>query len=199
MSRALERSAGLAVRLLQLLLVGIAVLGYRTDDLGVTVNAVGALAITLLPAVLGRDRRFAMHPALVLWITVAVVVHTVGVLGAYDAVLWFDDVAHATSASVVAAVGYATARSLDAHSERLRLTTWFALPYLLAFVMAAGVVWELLEYGVTVASVELGRPRPTLQAGLDDTVTDLIYDTVGAVVVAVFGTAHVTGLVGERP
>lgn len=193
------RVASLAVLALQLLLVGIAAVGYRGDDLGVTLNALGALAITLLPALLERDRRFRMHPALVLWMTVAVVVHTVGVLGAYEAVLWFDDVAHATSASVVAAVGYASARSLDVHSEHLRLTPWFSVLYLLAFVMAAGVVWELLEYAVDSGTAALGPTGTTLQTDLDDTVTDLVYDTVGALVVALFGTAHLTDLVGERP
>ncbi|WP_303647560.1 hypothetical protein [Haloarchaeobius amylolyticus] len=184
---------------MQLALLAIAYVGIEATDLGIVVNALGALGITFLPAVLRRDRRFTMHVSLTLWVTGAVLLHAAGTLGPYQTVPWFDNLTHATSASVVAAVGYAAARSLDVHSEQLRLTPWFTFGYLLLFVMAAGVLWELLEYGVTLAAVELGQPTPLVQSGLDDTVSDLVYDTVGALVVALFGTMYLENAVGERP
>ncbi|WP_439027051.1 hypothetical protein [Haloarchaeobius sp. DT45] len=194
-----ERAASLLVRLMQLALLAIAVVGLQQTDVGIVVNALGALGITLLPAVLRRDRRFTMHVYLTLWLTGAVLFHAAGMLGPYADFVWYDDVAHATSASVVAAVGYAAARSLDVHSERLRLTPWFTFLYLLLFVMAAGVLWELFEYGVTLAAVELGQPAPLVQSGLDDTVSDLLYDTVGALAVALFGSMYLTDAIGARP
>ena len=55
--------------------------------------------------------------------------------------------------------------------------------------MAVGVVWELFEFSLGVLSTLTGVPPPLTQAGLDDTATDLLFDAVGAVVVAVWATA----------
>ncbi len=184
---------------MQLALLAIAYVGYEQENVGIIVNAVGAFAITFLPAILRRDHRFTMHVYLTFWLTGAVLLHTAGMLGPYSDFVWYDNLTHATSASVVAAVGYAAARSLDVHSETLQLTPWFTFLYLLLFVMAAGVVWELFEYGVTILAAKLGQPAPLVQSGLDDTVSDLVYDTVGALVVALSGSLYLTDAMGERP
>ncbi|WP_435319056.1 hypothetical protein [Haloarchaeobius sp. TZWSO28] len=194
-----ERAAALLVRLMQLSLLGIAYIGYQQESFGILVNALGAFTITFLPAILGRDRRFTLHVYLTFWLTGAVLFHAAGTLGPYGDIVWYDDLAHTLSASVVAAVGYATARSLEAHSETLRLTPWFTFLYLLLFVMAAGVVWELLEFGVMFVADRAGQPAPIVQSGLDDTVSDLIYDTIGGVVVALFGSVYLTDAPTERP
>ncbi|WP_435359043.1 hypothetical protein [Haloarchaeobius sp. DFWS5] len=194
-----ERAAGLLVRVLQLALLAIVFVGLDQSSLGIVVNALGALGVTLLPAVLRKDRRFTMHVYLVLWVTGAVVLHAAGTLGPYVEYRWFDNLTHASSASVVAAVGYAAARSMDVHSEHLRLTPGFTFVYLLLFVMAAGVCWELFEYGVTLGATELGQPTPLVQNSLDDTVSDLVFDTLGALVVALFGTVYLRDKMGIRP
>ncbi|WP_267640259.1 hypothetical protein [Haloarchaeobius amylolyticus] len=190
--RVTEYAAGMLVRFMQLTLLTIAYVGYHQQSLGIVVNALGAFAVTFLPAVLGRDRRFTMHVYLTFWLTAAVLFHAAGTLGPYGDIVWYDDLAHTLSASVVAAVGYATARSLEAHSDQLRLTPWFTFVYLLLFVMAAGVLWELLEFAVMFAAERAGQPAPLVQSGLDDTVSDLIYDSIGGVVVALFGSVHLT-------
>lgn len=189
-TRVLTVSSTLAVRVLQLSLLALAYVGYQAGDPWVGTTAVLALLITLLPALLARNRNLKMNTTLVLAITIAVALHTVGTIGGYRQVVWFDDVAHVTSASVVAALGYATARSLDVHSEQLRLTPAFTFFYLLVFVMAAGVVWELLEFVVVFLTSEFGLPSRRLQTGLDDTITDLVYDSIGALLVGLFGTVH---------
>ncbi|WP_439027049.1 hypothetical protein [Haloarchaeobius sp. DT45] len=192
------RAAAALVRVMQLALLAIAYVGYEQASLGILVNALGAFTITFLPAILGRDRRFTMHVYLTFWLTAAVLLHAAGTLGPYGDIVWYDDLTHTLSASVVAAVGYATARSLEAHSETLRLTPWFTFLYLLLFVMAAGVVWELLEFGVMFAADRAGQPAPLVQSGLDDTASDLIYDTIGGVVVALFGSVSLTDAPADR-
>jgi hypothetical protein len=188
----LERAAGLAVRIMQLVLLAIVFIGIEESSLGIVANALGALGVTFIPAILERDRRFTLHVYLTLWITGAVLLHAAGTLGPYIQYDWFDNVAHTTSATVVAAVGYSAARSLDSHIEKLTLTPKFTFLYLLLFVMAAGVLWELLEYAVTLAADVVGIRTPLVQHGLTDTVYDLIFDLFGALVVAVFGTAYLS-------
>lgn len=54
------------------------------------------------------------------------------------------------------------------------------------FVLAAGIFWEVLEFAlgglVTVY-------------GIDDIVTDLLFNGVGAILVALWGTGRVDGLI----
>jgi hypothetical protein len=60
------------------------------------------------------------------------------------------------------------------------------------FVMAFGVVWELLEFYIGVVSGVVGMTTVLTQYGLGDSVLDLVYNSVGGIVVAVLGTAHLT-------
>jgi len=68
--------------------------------------------------------------------------------------------------------------------------------FILMFVLAFGVAWEVLEFTITLAAEATGNATILTQFGLGDTMLDLVFDTIGAVVVAVWGTAHLTGVVG---
>ncbi|MGM0592470.1 MAG: hypothetical protein ACQETI_12760 [Halobacteriota archaeon] len=62
------------------------------------------------------------------------------------------------------------------------------------FVVAFGVICELVEFYVGVVSQLLGAEEVLTQYGLDDTVFGLFYNTLGGLLVATFGTVHLTGL-----
>jgi len=70
----------------------------------------------------------------------------------------------------------------------------FTLVYLLIFVMAFGVFWELIEFYVAIGAQVLGIPRVLTQYGLDDTVLDLVYNSIGGLLVAIFGTTYLIGI-----
>jgi uncharacterized membrane protein YjdF len=70
----------------------------------------------------------------------------------------------------------------------------FTFAYLLVFVMAFGVFWELIEFYIAVGAEFFGVPQVLTQYGLDDTVLDLVYNTIGGLLVAVFGTTYLTGI-----
>ena len=184
-------------------LVGIFFVGLYQGSTTIVVNAGVGLVVTQLPPILERDYHIPMDPALTLWITSAVFLHAFGVLGLpgsetnlYGSVPWWDHVTHALSASVVAGVGYAAARALDAHSDDIVLPPRFMFVFILLFVLAFGVLWEVLEFTITFVAEATGTGRILSQYGLGDTMLDLVFDTIGAVVVAVWGTAHLTDVVG---
>jgi len=193
------------VRILQGLMVGILALGVWYGNAGVAVNAGVGLLVTLLPAILQRRYAFTMDVGIVLWITVAMFLHALGTLplpglgflSAYKAVPWWDHVTHALSSSLVAGAAYAVTRALDEHTEYITMPPKFMFAYLLVFVMAFGVVWELIEFYIAVAARLFGTAQVLTQYGLDDTVLDLFYNTLGGLLVAIFGTAHLTGLSDE--
>jgi hypothetical protein len=68
--------------------------------------------------------------------------------------------------------------------------------YILLFVLAFGVLWEVLEFLLTEITAVFGIGTFLTQYGLEDTMLDLVFDSVGAVVVATWGTAHLNDVVG---
>jgi len=188
---------------LEVLLVGIFAIGVLTGSTGVIVNTGVGLLVTQLPALLERDYGIALDPALTLWITTAVFLHAVGVIGLpwadanfYKSVWWWDHLTHALSSSIVAAIGYTTVRALDRHSEEIYVPDRFMFVFILMFVLAFGVAWEVLEFTITLAAAATGNATILTQFGLGDTMLDLVFDTIGAIVVAIWGTAHLTDVVG---
>lgn len=181
---------------LQLVLAGLLGYGLLTFQLGMAANGALALGLTFLPAALRREYGYAMDAGLVLWVTVAVFLHSVGSLGPYDWFGWYDEVAHTVTATVIAGIGYAAFRAFELHSTDVDAPPAFRAVFVVVFVLAAGIVWELLEFASGQFAAVTGTKAALAVMGIDDIVTDMIFNTVGAVVVAAWGTHYVGGLVG---
>nr|WP_303648669.1 hypothetical protein [Haloarchaeobius litoreus] len=187
---------------MQITLVGLLFVGVERRNPGIVVNTLVGLGVTQLPSLLERDYGISLDAGLTLWITTAAFLHALGTVGIpgtegtfYRSTIWWDHMTHALSSSVVAAVGYTTVRALDEHNEDIVIPPRFMFVFILAFVMAFGVVWELLEFGIGVAAS--GSDATFLvQFGIDDTMLDLLFNTAGGFVVAVWGQAYLTDVTG---
>jgi uncharacterized membrane protein YjdF len=157
-------------------------------------NGLLSLSITAVPALLERNYRIPIDPWLGLWITLAVFLHTMGSAGLYATLGWWDHLTHAMSATLVAGVGYTFARAVDIHSDGIDLPRQFFFVYVVVVVLSFGVVWELFEFGLDVVAEATGLSMPLAQHGIDDTVRDLMFNALGALLVAAFGHVHLTGL-----
>ena len=191
------------VRLMQFSLVGMFFIGLDRGNTGIVVNAGIALAITELPALLERDYGIPMDAALTLWIASAVFFHALGTVGLpgagisfYQSVWWWDHFTHLLSSSVVAGAGYAAVRSIDLHSDENHFPPRFTFVFILLFVVAFGVLWEVIEFAVGGLGDLLGDEAVLTQYGLEDTMMDLIFDVAGGVVTGIWGTARLGGVVG---
>ncbi|NHN59110.1 hypothetical protein [Halorussus rarus] len=193
-----ERGQRRLTRWMEVGLLAILAWGLLRQNVGIAVNAGIALAVTFLPALLERDYDIPMDAGLTLWITAAVFLHALGTVGPYrDPTLWWwDHMTHALSSSLVAAIGYATTRAIDEHTEDVYLPPRFTFVFILLFVVAFGVVWEVIEFGVGGLATALGSDKILTQYGLEDTMKDLLFDTVGGVVVAFWGAAYLSDVVG---
>ena len=197
-----ERTQGGLVRALQALMVAILGIGLYTGNAGIVVNAAVGLLVTQLPALLERRFRITMSVGLVLWITLAMFLHALGTVpllgpdfeSLYGATWWWDHMTHALSSSLVVGSAYAVTRAIQEHTEYIHMGPKFTFAYLLVFVMAFGVFWELIEFYIAVGAELFGVPQVLTQYGLDDTVLDLVYNSIGGLLVAVFGTTYLTGL-----
>lgn len=189
----------LANRSMRVLLFGFLLVGLVEVRPGVVVNAGIGLLVTRLPSVLERDFDIPMDPGLTLWITAPVFLHALGTVGlpgmernVYASVWWWDNLTHVLSSSLVAAAGYATARALDAHVEDLDFPSRFLFVFILLLTIAFGVLWEILEFGLAELAEALGTDAVLVQYGVADTMTDLLFDGAGAVVVALWGVTRLT-------
>lgn len=190
--RELER---LAVRTLQAGIVAALLVGVAARNVGVAVNALVALGVTLLPGVLARDYRVHLGPRLTALLALAVFLHVVGMIGLYESVFWWDHLTHSLSALLVAAAGYATVRAFDRYSDDVYLPGAATTVFVLAVTLALGVLWEVLEFGARALAFAVGADPVLIQYGLDDTMLDLVFDAVGALAVALFGTRELGTLV----
>ncbi|MFD1599046.1 hypothetical protein [Halobellus rarus] len=191
-----ERRQRQAARGMQLFLASMLVAGLLLRNAGVIINASIGLFVTFLPGILERDAGIPMDAGLTLWISAAVFLHAVGTITIpgvgkpYANVWWWDHVTHTLSASLVAGVGYATTRAVDIHSDSVSLPPRFQFVFILLFVLAFGVLWEVIEFGIGLAAAYTGTPGVLTQYGLEDSMLDLVFDTVGAIVVAIYGSTQ---------
>lgn len=181
-------------RFMQLSLVLIFVYGVYMGSSKVIINSAVGLAVTFSPALLRRNYDIVLNPWLSLWITSAVFFHALGSSGLYSSLSWWDHLTHAFSASVVAGIGYTSVRMLDLHVEEVKLPDRFMFVFILMTVIAFGVVWELFEYGLDIIATVTELDMPLAQHGLKDTMKDMMFNTVGAAIVAVFGQAYLSSL-----
>lgn len=94
------------------------------------------------------------------------------------------------SAVLVAGIGYAVLLAFECHSAEIDVPSEFRAVFILVFVLAFGVIWEVFEFGAVWLSQTLGISSPVRVFGVDDIVTDMVFNTVGAVIVAIRGTEY---------
>lgn len=187
-----ERTQRHITRGMQVVLLSLVVYGVVAGHPKAITNGSMGLAITFIPAILERNYSFPLDPWLALWITVAVFLHSMGSAGLYGRLGWWDNLTHAMSATVVAGAGYTVARAIDLHSDEIFVPRRFFSVYVFVVVLSFGVVWELFEFALDIIALSTGVTMPLAQHGLDDTITDLMYNSLGALIVALFGQAHLT-------
>jgi len=158
-------------------IVAVFVVGLRRRNLGAVVNAVAALVLSYLPGVAERLFDVELQAWQRLYTVTALLNHAVGMLGPYEEVWWWDHLTHAHSASVLGGVVHALARRRGRDPR----------PRVLAVVVGLGVLWELVEYVIHAAFRRVGLEPILVPYGRRDTLFDLLFDLVGALLVLALG------------
>ncbi len=177
----------LASRAMQAGMVGLAISGLLMREYTYIPAALIAVFISTLPSVIRRDLNLVLPVELNFWIVLALFVHIVGSFsGFYDNLPGWDHLTHAMSASLVAALGFVVVTAVDKYADSIYLPPAFIALFIIMFTMAIGVIWELTEYLVD----ELTGNH--LQYSLTDTMRDLLFDTIGGLLVASVGSFYLT-------
>ena len=177
----------LASRAMQAGMLGLALSGILTGDLTYVPAAAAALFISVLPSILNRDLRLVLPVELNFWIILALFVHIVGSFSRwYDTVPGWDHITHALSASLIAALGFVVVVAIDKYADSIYLPRTFLALFILMFTVAIGVIWELMEFMIDELTGSY------LQYSLEDSMRDLMFDTIGGALVALAGTYYLT-------
>lgn len=180
----------LVVRGLQAALAGVALYGLLTFRFQMVLTAGIPLGVTFLPALLRREYGYTMDAGLVLLISVAVFLHALGSLGLYTRYPWYDEVAHTVSAVLVAGIGYAVLTALEQHTSEIDLPAQLRGVFVLVFVLAFSVIWEVFEFGAVLVAEAVGVSSPVTVFGIDDIVSDMVANAVAGVIVAIWGSGY---------
>jgi hypothetical protein len=183
------------VQTMQVVIAAILLAGLVARDPRLAVNALLALIGTFIPTLLARDYRVHIGAPATVWITAALCLHVVGMVGAYEAIFWWDHLTHLVSASLVAAIAYTVVTAADRHLEDLYLPGWSISVLLFAWTLGLGVFWEVMEFVGRAIAVELGTDPLLVQYGLEDTMLDLAVDGAGGLLIAILGPDRLEGVV----
>jgi hypothetical protein len=184
----------LATRIMQACLLIMMFAGIYLKDTHIVLNGIIALGITFLPNIITHKYYISLDPSLTLWITLAVFLDALGTFAFYDTISRWDNLTHALSASVIAAAGYVVLRAIDIYTDELYIPHKFMFVFIILFVLAAGVIWEILEFITDEMVAKFEMNAFLTQHGINDTMQDLFFDLLGAIIVAAWGTAYLSDI-----
>lgn len=158
-------------------ILSVFVAGIRSRNPGAVVNAVFSLVATFLPGIVERQYGVYFRPWQRVYAAFAMLAHAAGMLGPYDDTWWWDHLTHTLSATLLGGFAHVVARRRGRDPR----------PRVLAAILCLGVVWELAEYVIHRTSERLGLEPLLVHYSARDTVLDLVFNLLGALLVLVFG------------
>ncbi|WP_126664322.1 hypothetical protein [Haloterrigena salifodinae] len=158
-------------------LLAVFVVGLRRRDAGAVANAVVATIGTFLPDLAERAYDIKLRPWQRMYVRSAMLTHAIGMLGPYDDIRWWDHLTHMHSSSILGGVVFAISRRQGRDPR----------PRVVAVVVCLGLLWEIVECAVHTAGNRLGFEPVLVSYGTKDTVLDLVFDLIGALLVLAFG------------
>lgn len=163
----------------------------REREISAATNALVALALVAVPQGLTVVLRstgspdLALGPELPLWIAVAGLLHSIGMLGPYETIWWWDHLTHTVSAALVAALIYAGAIVALRAGNGADPSVILLATITVTLTFAVGVLWELIELVARDVGERLDVEPVLVHYGWIDTGLDLVFDVAGALIVLV--------------
>jgi uncharacterized membrane protein YjdF len=107
----------------------------------------------------------------------------------YGLVWWWDIALHGSSGLLLGILGFLLVYVLNEHRRiHLYMRPGFVALFAFLFAVAVGALWELFEFAMDqLFGTNMQKPMLDDPSGLTDTMWDLIVDTLGGLVVSVFG------------
>lgn len=171
--------ASYILRIMLIIFLGISIL--RRDWLWV-IGCAFTILVSFTPTILKKDFNITLPWVLDLMISITIFLHVGGViLRLYTIIPGYDTLTHFVASILVGFLAFIIIYILDQYWEGLHMDVYAMAFLVVIFAMAMGVVWELFEWGIDLI---FGTHE---QWGLQDTMKDLLVDTLAGIVIAVIG------------
>ncbi|GAA0281602.1 hypothetical protein [Halobacterium noricense] len=191
-----------AIALLTALLGAIAfvlALAVRRRNVAAAVNAVVSLGIAGVAVAAAAGFEFGQRgfvaPELAFWTAVAGLIHSIGMLGPYDSIWWWDHLTHTLSAALLTALVYAGLLVTVGSSVSITVVAVAAVSY----TVVAGVCWEFGELVARAVGEHYDVDPVLVYYGWQDTAYDLVFDVVGAALVVALDVRVFVDLAATAP
>lgn len=111
------------------------------------------------------------------------------VRGYYTRFWWWDVALHATSGVLLGIVGFLLVHLLNETDDvGVRMKPGFVAFFAFCFAVMVGALWEIFEFTMdNMLGMNMQKPMLDDPSGLTDTMWDLIVDTLGALLISLYG------------
>ena len=179
-----------------------------TNDFSNIINAFTALlglALTFIPEAMENISKKRLRFSSGVKIAIVLFIFAAELLGEiesfYEKIPWWDNMLHSLSGIILGLIGFMLVYAMNESDKvRISLSPLFVAAFAFFFAVAAGAVWEIIEFsGDRLFSMNMQKFRPPqgvnelmtdswrFDEGLIDTMTDIILDTVSALFISVLG------------
>lgn len=158
------------------------------------VSALWAFLITFLPAIFERWNHIELPN--VFTITILLFVYASLILGEFGEFYvkfpWWDNMLHSFSGFALAMSVFLTMLWLYQDPNQLgHISPGLLILLSFCFAVACGAIWEILEFtSDRLFDTDMQRWKIGEMAGLMDTMTDIIMDTIGALISSIIGYVY---------
>lgn len=195
---------------LTLLTANASLIVFFVDDsrgLDITINhifqCVGALVVLNIPMIISKKFRCYIPNFITITLYIFAFAHFVlgEIYRAYDHVFLYDKILHTTGGVIFAILSFSVIWLLNnSESKKIKLSPFFIVLFTFCFTMTVEYVWELVEFGVDrlfganmqrwqdgITQLPDGSyvTSPAYGSGLKDTMTDMIMNVLGCLVVCI--------------
>lgn len=175
--------------LLSILAFGLLVFLYYEDWLNAAI-LFGIIILSMVPTLFARHFSLAVAAAFdiatILFIVASIALGELA--GFYDRFWWWDELLHLISGLLLGMLGLSLIWVLNYNDRiELELSPGFMCLFAFTFALSAGAIWEIFEY-----AMDLFFKLNMQKSGLDDTMSDLMVDALGALIVSLLAKAYLT-------
>ena len=184
------------------------VFSFFTKDFSNIINAFTALlgfALTFVPEAVENISKKRLRFSSGVKIAIVLFIFAAELLGEinsfYEKIPWWDNMLHSLSGIILGLIGFMLVYAMNESDKvDIHLSPLFIAAFAFFFAVAAGAVWEIFEFtGDRLFSMNMQKFRPPsgtteltteswrFDAGLIDTMTDIILDTISAFFISALG------------
>lgn len=159
----------------------ISIFYYLNDESYESLVAIGAVICGAIPLLLALFTKLQFNlPLIISYLIFLFGSQYLGTILHWYGLGWWDTFMHFISGAILAFTGIALYERLTHTKTNHEISPWFIFLFTLSIATLGGVLWEIYEFSFSYFF------NIILQADNTDTMTDLIADTLGGLIIAVW-------------